>query len=51
MLKNYLRPPFYSYLGNRYVYLAHDDGWYNKTYYRDLNDFYNLLSTADSDED
>lgn len=42
--KEHLKPPFYSYLGNRYVYLAHDDGWFNKIYYRDLNDFYRLVS-------
>nr|WP_295971006.1 hypothetical protein [uncultured Bacillus sp.] len=43
-VKEHLKLPFYSYLGNRYVYLAHDDGWFNKTYYRDINDFYRLLS-------
>lgn len=43
-IKEPLRPPFYNYLGNRYTYLAHDDGWFNKTYYRDWNDFYRLLS-------
>jgi hypothetical protein len=43
-VKEPLRPPFYTYLGNQYAYLAHDDGWFNKTYYRDLNDFYRLLS-------
>lgn len=43
-VKEHLKLPFYSYLGNRYVYLAHDDGWFNKTYYRDLSDFYHLLS-------
>jgi len=43
-VKEPLRPPFYSYLGNAFAYLAHDDGWFNKTYYRDVNLFYNLLS-------
>ncbi|MGD6878925.1 hypothetical protein [Bacillus infantis] len=43
-LKEHLKAPFYNYLGNRFVYLAHDDGWYNKTYYRDMADFYRLLS-------
>lgn len=43
-VKDPLKPPFYSYLGNSYAYLAHDDGWFNKTYYRDLNHFYTLLS-------
>lgn len=41
--KHHLRLPFYNQLGNRYVYLAHDDGWYNKTYYRNLDDFYVML--------
>ena len=49
-VKEHLKPPFYSYLGNRYAYLARDDGWFNKTYYRDLNDFYKLISTGHSDE-
>lgn len=42
-VKEHLKPPFYNYLSNRYVYLAHDDGWFNRTYYRDLNDFYRML--------
>ncbi|WP_313804343.1 hypothetical protein [Cytobacillus sp.] len=42
-LKEHLKLPFYNHLSNRYVYLAHDDGWYNKTYYRDFSDFYSLL--------
>lgn len=42
-VKEHLKLPFYNYLSNRYVYLAHDDGWFNKTYYRDLNDFYRML--------
>lgn len=42
-VKEHLKSPFYNYLGNRYVYLAHDDGWFNRIYYRDLNDFYRLL--------
>ncbi|MBU8879915.1 hypothetical protein BGM26_13090 [Bacillus sp. FJAT-29790] len=42
-LKDHLKLPFYNYLSNRYVYLAHDDGWFNKTYYRDFHDFYRVL--------
>ncbi|MBA4536862.1 hypothetical protein H1Z61_06835 [Bacillus aquiflavi] len=42
-LKQHLHTPFYSQLGNQYVYLAHDDGWFNKTYYRHLEDFYWML--------
>lgn len=42
--KVHLKPPFYQILGNRYVYLAHDDGWWNKVYYRQMRDFYHMLS-------
>lgn len=45
-IKQHLRPPFYNRLGNRYVYLAHDDGWFNKTYYRNINDFYRMLGNV-----
>lgn len=41
--KHHLKSPFYNQMNNRFVYLAHDDGWFNKTYYRNLNDFYNML--------
>lgn len=41
--KDHLQLPFYRKLGNRYVYLAHDDGWFNKTYYRSLGDFKSML--------
>lgn len=41
--KQHLQPPFYNQLENKYVYLAHDDGWYNKTYYRNIDDFYTIL--------
>jgi hypothetical protein len=42
--KHHLKMPFYNKLGNRFVYLAHDDGWFNKTYYRTFKDFFQLLS-------
>lgn len=42
-LKQHLKMPFYNKLGNRYVYLSRDDGWFNKTYYRHMNDFYRML--------
>ena len=45
-IKQHLKTPFYSRLGNRYVYLAHDDGWFNKTYFRNINDFYRMLGTS-----
>ena len=42
--KQHLKLPFYNKLGNRFVYLARDDGWFNKTYYRNFKDFFHLLS-------
>ncbi|WP_042357649.1 hypothetical protein [Bacillus rubiinfantis] len=42
--KHHLKPPFYNKLGNRFVYLAHEDGWFNKTYYRSFKDFFQLFS-------
>ncbi len=44
--KQHLKLPFYNKLGNRFVYLAQDDGWFNKTYYRSFQDFYQLLSVV-----
>lgn len=44
--KQHLQPPFYSKLNNQFAYLAHDDGWFNKTYYRNLNDFYSMLGST-----
>lgn len=44
--KQHLKLPFYNKLGNRFVYLAHDDGWYNKIYYRTFKDFFHLLSVS-----
>lgn len=45
-LKQHLKAPFYNKLGNRFVYLAHDDGWFNKVYYRSFKDFFQLLSVT-----
>ncbi len=42
-LKQHLKMPFYNKLGNRYVYLSRDDGWFTKTYFRHMNDFYRML--------
>jgi hypothetical protein len=44
--KQHLKMPFYNKLGNRYAYLSRYDGWFSKTYYRHLNDFYRMLGTA-----
>ena len=48
--KHHLKTPFYNKLGNRFVYLAHDDGWYNKVYYRSFKDFFQLLSEVIADK-
>jgi hypothetical protein len=48
--KQHLKLPFYNKLGNRFVYLAHDDGWYNKIYYRSFKDFFHLLSLATAEK-
>jgi hypothetical protein len=45
-IKQPLNPPFYSKLNNRYAYLSHDDGWFNKVYYRDFEDFYHMLGAT-----
>jgi hypothetical protein len=45
-LKQPLSAPFYSKLNNRFAYLSHDDGWFNKIYYRDFDDFYELLGST-----
>lgn len=42
--KHHLKLPFYNKLDNRFVYLAQDDGWYNKIYYKSFKDFFQLLS-------
>ncbi|WP_053361380.1 hypothetical protein [Bacillus sp. FJAT-27251] len=44
--KHHLKLPFYNQLGNRFAYLAHDDGWFNKVYYRNLNDFFRMLGNV-----
>ncbi|MFD2442446.1 hypothetical protein ACFSO7_00300 [Bacillus sp. CGMCC 1.16607] len=45
-LKQHLKLPFYQKLANRFAYLAHDDGWFNKVYYRDMGDFYEILGNV-----
>jgi hypothetical protein len=44
--KQHLKLPFYNKLGNRFVYLAHDDGFFNKIYYRSFKDFFHVLSES-----
>lgn len=41
--KNHLRPPFYRMLNNEFVYLSHQDDWFNKVYYRSLDQFFQML--------
>ncbi|MFD3450184.1 hypothetical protein ACFDTO_37025 [Microbacteriaceae bacterium 4G12] len=41
--KEPIAKPFFPLLKNKYVYLSHDDGWYNKVYYRRLQDFSGML--------
>jgi hypothetical protein len=45
-LKQHLKQPFYQKLRNHFAYLAHDDGWFNKIYYRDLEEFYDMLGNV-----
>jgi hypothetical protein len=41
--KKALRSPFFDKLNNKFVYLAHDDGWYNKVFHKDKNDYIDML--------
>lgn len=45
-IKHHLKQPFYNQLGNRFAYLAQNDGWFNKTYYRNFNDFFRMLGNV-----
>ena len=38
-----LKSPFLEVLKNKFVYLAHDDGWYCKLYCQNINDFITVL--------
>lgn len=48
--KDHLHAPFYRKISNNIVYLAGDDGWYNKTYYKVWNHFYSMLGGVISDK-
>jgi hypothetical protein len=39
-----LRSPFFDRINNRFVYLAHDDGWLCKLYCRDMSVFKEVMS-------
>ncbi|MFK9120479.1 hypothetical protein ACJEBK_27030 [Peribacillus frigoritolerans] len=43
--KNHLDPPFFRKLNNQFVYLAQDDGWFNKIYFRSLSTYYMMLGS------
>ncbi|WP_210367138.1 hypothetical protein [Bacillus sp. REN3] len=45
-IKHHLKLPFYNHLGNRFAYLAREDGWLNKIYYRNFNDFFRMLGNV-----
>lgn len=42
-MKHHLKQPFFSKLRNQFVYLAQDDEWFSKIYYRSLSTFYRML--------
>ncbi|MFK4998592.1 hypothetical protein ACI2OX_18625 [Bacillus sp. N9] len=48
--KDHLASPFYEKISNHVVYLAGDDGWFNKTYYRSWDYFYAMLGAVISDK-
>ncbi|MGE6895136.1 peptide ABC transporter permease [Priestia flexa] len=43
-MKKPLHSPFVNKLSNQFVYLAGEDGYYNKTYYRDVYDIKHMIS-------
>ncbi|WP_416825950.1 oxalate:formate antiporter [Ectobacillus polymachus] len=42
--KEPIEKPFFPLLKNKFVYLSHEDGWFNKVYYRRQQDMAGLLS-------
>ncbi len=44
--KTHLRPPFFGKLNNQFVYLAHDDGWFNKVYFRNQDALTQIFGNA-----
>ncbi len=43
-LQQPVQSPFFEKLNNRFVYLAHDDGWNNIIYYRDIQEYRDVLN-------
>lgn len=37
---------YFKKLNNRFIYVAHDDGWINHTYYNNISDFKEILSNV-----
>ncbi|WAA09256.1 hypothetical protein [Fervidibacillus albus] len=44
-MKRHLVSPFYKKLNNRFAYLTSNDGWMNKIYFQNWNDFYTCLGS------
>lgn len=42
-MKHHLKQPFFSKLHNQFVYLAKDDEWFSKIYYRSIATYYKML--------
>ncbi|MEK5255256.1 hypothetical protein NST74_17470 [Paenibacillus sp. FSL F4-0125] len=47
--KQPLNSPFFEKLNNKFAYLAHDDGWFNKIFYKDKNQYIDVLGRLVSD--
>jgi len=41
--KHHLKPPFYRMLNNEFVYLSQDNGWFNKIYYRSVDQIFEMF--------
>ncbi len=39
-----IKLPFFDKLNNQFAYFAHDDGWYNAIYYRNISDYRDTLN-------
>ncbi|MDG0795069.1 hypothetical protein OMP38_32760 [Cohnella ginsengisoli] len=42
--KQPLKSPFFDKLRNQFTYLAHDDGWFNKVFYKDARLYADMLT-------
>ncbi|MFD1706967.1 hypothetical protein ACFSCZ_09515 [Siminovitchia sediminis] len=48
-MKSPLKPPFYRILGNQFVYLTHEDGYFNKIYYKKWDHFFSMMGVVLAD--